>query len=123
MTKTYTSITVIPSSNFKWTAQIQYKESLFTRDEAILYASRNSCNLVVKYERRSGPLFDALQDPNMVYASADNCETVETVPVVAEPESVGWSRSMFRGVFGLARRLGAAASSSHQGNAMHAVHG
>jgi hypothetical protein len=107
MANANSSIAVIPSSNFKWTAQIQYKESLFTRDEAIRYASQYGCNLIVKYEKRTGPLFDVLQDPNLACASEDSGETVETVSVLAEPESTGWSRLMLRGVFGLAKRLGA----------------
>jgi hypothetical protein len=110
MANAYSRIAVIPSTRFKWTAQIQYKESLFTRDEAIRYASEHGCNLIVQYEKRSGPLFDALQDPNLVSTFEDCTEPVETVPVVAEPESHGWSKLMVRGVFGLARRLGAAAS-------------
>ena len=114
-------IAVIPCSRFKWTAEIQYMRSLETRDEAIRYASRSGCNLVVKYEKRSGPLFDVLRDPNVVFTSEDNCETVEVVPALAEPESVGWSKFMARGTFRLAKRIVTGGSTSHRGKAMPSV--
>ncbi len=115
------TITVIPSSSFKWTAQIQYKESLYTRDEAIQYASEHDCNLVVKYERRSGPLFDALQDPNLGSTPRVASEIVEVVTATAGPESASRSKSMLRGVFGFARRLGTAAITSHREKAIPSV--
>lgn len=105
MTNSSGSIAVISSSQFKWTAQVQYKESVFTRDEAIRYASEHDCNLIVKYEKRSGPLFDVLQDPDIVCTYESSQQTVETVHVEL-PNSGGWSKQLFRGVFGLAKRLG-----------------
>ncbi|MEJ2009380.1 MAG: hypothetical protein P8Z30_14700 [Acidobacteriota bacterium] len=121
MENAYSLIAVIPCSRFKWTAEIQYMKSLATRDEAIRYASRSGCNLVVKYEKRSGPLFDVLQDPNVVFTSEDSCETVEVVPVLAESESVGWTRFIFRGVFRLAKRIVTGGSTSHRDKAMPSV--
>ncbi|HUX10945.1 MAG TPA: hypothetical protein VMW51_09905 [Terriglobia bacterium] len=118
-------IAVIPCSKFKWTAQIQLKEALFTRDQAIRYASDHGCNLIVKYEKRSGPLFDVLHDPNAVYTSGDGCETietVETVAVLAKPEPTGWNGLVLRAVAGIAKRLGSAASTSHREKAVPAVH-
>jgi len=111
-------IAIIPWSSFKWTAQIQYKQSLYTQDEAIRYASRHGYNSVVKYEKRSGPLFDVLQDPDTVFTSEEGYETVEVRAELAEPESTGFSKSMFRGVFGLARRLVAGGSTSQRKKAM-----
>jgi hypothetical protein len=116
------TIALVPSAEFKWTAEIQYKESLASRDEAIRYASLHGCNLIVKYDRRSGPLFDVMHDPALRCTSEANCRSAETVSVVIEPKSAGWSKLMARGVFGLARRLGAAASTSHRGNAMTPAH-
>jgi hypothetical protein len=110
MVNASSTIAVISSSNFKWTAQVQYKESLENRDEAIRYASQHGCNLIVQYEKRTGPKWDVLQDPNLVCTSGVTYETIETVPVMIEPERTGWSELMLRGVFGFAKRFGAAAS-------------
>lgn len=123
MQKADTLIAIIPSTQFKWTAQIQYFESLPTRDEAILYASQHSCNLIVEYERRSGPKFDALQDPNLVCTSDVSGELVERVPVLIEPASSARSKRMLRGVFGLANRLAAVAGTSHRENVVNPVQG
>ncbi|TAM82627.1 MAG: hypothetical protein EPN47_08195 [Acidobacteria bacterium] len=114
MTNATSTIALIPSTEFKWTAQIQYKESLPSRDAAIRYAGLHGCNLIVKYDRRSGPLFDVMHDPNLAYESGTAVNPVETVRVEIEPERLGWRKSMARGVFGLfARRLASAASVSH----------
>ena len=110
MMNSYSAIAVIPSSNFKWTAEVQYKESLETRDAAILYASRHGCNMIVKYDRRTGPLFDVMHDPNLGTASGANTEmvkTAEVVPAIIETERIGWTKLMFRGMVGLAQKLGA----------------
>ena len=104
------SIAVVPCTHFKWTAQIQYKESLSTREEAIRYASRTGCNLIVIYEKRTGPKFDVLQDPNLDSEAESNDESSETVTVAAEPDSSGWGKLMFRSVFGFAKRLGSTTS-------------
>lgn len=116
------TIAIIPSSQFKWTFQIQYKESLPSRDEAIRYASRYGCNLIVEYSKRSGPLFDVLQDPEMVCTSEANPEFLEEVDVEIEPESAGWTRLMFRNLFRLVKRTGTAANNSSRQNAMHSAH-
>jgi hypothetical protein len=121
MSEVNTTIAIIPSSQFKWTFQVQYKESLSTRDEAIHYASRNNCNLIVQYSKRSGPQFDVLHDPELVCTSGVRCEPVETVQVVAQPESVGWSKLLFRGAFRLAKRMATGVKNSHHENAMPAV--
>lgn len=121
MTNSNGSIAIVPVSQFKWTAQIQYKESLFTRDEAIRYASEHDCNLIVQYEKRSGPLFDALHDPNLDFTFAESSEAVETVPVL-ETRSINRGKRMIRGVFGFARLFSAAPGSAHEQNAMPAVH-
>ena len=107
------TIALVPSTEFKWTAQIQYKESLASREEAIRYAGLHGCNLIVKYDRRSGPLFDVMHDPNVASVSEAYAETTETVSVVIEPERKGWSNMMARGVFGFARRHATATSASH----------
>jgi hypothetical protein len=107
------TIALVPSTEFKWTAQIQYKESLASREEAISYAGLHGCNLIVKYDRRTGPLFDVMNDPNLASVSGVYAETTETVSVVIEPEPTGRGKKMVRGVFGLfARRLATSASAS-----------
>ena len=121
MAEVNSTISIIQSSQFKWTFQVQYKESLNTRDEAILYASRHACNLIVQYSKRSGPQFDVLQDPELVCTTGTNCAKVETVPVIIEPESVGWSRLMLRRMFSLAKRVGSVAGSQQGKTAMAAV--
>jgi len=121
MVKSNGLIAVLPYSRFKWTAEIQYKESLFTQEEAIRFASQHGCNVIVKYEKRSGPLFDVLQDPNLVCTSEDGYETVEAIPV-AELESTGPSKRALRGVAGLIKWFGAAASPSHPEKAIPKAH-
>lgn len=115
-------IAVISSSHFKWEPEIQYMESFPTRDEAILYASERGCNLIVKYERRSGPPFDVLQDPHMVSTAGGDCETVDAVRVSPKAGPARRGKSFLLGLFGLAKRAGAE-NASHHGNAMPAVHG
>lgn len=104
MTKSNNLIAVIPWSRFKWTNEVQYKQSLFTQDEAVRYASQHGCNVIVKYEKRSGPLFDVFLDPEMAGMPEEGCETVEAVSL-EELGSARRSRSMFRGLFGLMKRL------------------
>lgn len=123
MSEVNSTIAIIPSSQFKWTFQVQYIESLFTRDEAILYASRNNCNLIVQYSKRSGPQFDVLQDPELVCTSGVSVERVETVPVIAEPESRAWSKLLLRRTFRLAKRLATGVKESSHKPAMPAVAG
>lgn len=113
MVSAYNTIALVPSTEFKWTAQIQYKESLPSREAAIRYAGLHGCNLIVKYDRRSGPLFDVMHDPNLASVSEANSDSTETVSVVIEPERKGWSKMMARGVFGFARRFATAASTAH----------
>jgi hypothetical protein len=106
------TIALVPSTEFKWTAQIQYIESLESRDEAIRYAGLHGCNLIVKYERRSGPLFDVLKDPNLACMSEDGSNSFETVTVAIEPEPASRGKRMARGVFGLFARRPATAESA-----------
>ena len=121
MSEGNSTIAIIPSSQFKWTFQVQYKESLPTRDDAIQYASRNGCNLVVQYSKRTGPQFDVLHDPELICTSGVKVETVEQVEVVPEPESVGWSKLLFRGVSRLARRMATGVKTPRHEKAMPAV--
>ena len=105
-------IAVISSSDFDWTAEIQYKESLETRDEAVRYASRHGFNMIVKYNMAAGVHFDVMHDPNLRSASdlgGDAVDVVEMVAVIIEPERHGWVRVMSRSVFNLGRRTSAAA--------------
>jgi len=97
------SIAIVSSTQFKWTAQIQYMESLANEEEAVRYASEHHCNLIVKYSKRSGPPFDVMNDPNMNCATEASNEVVETVPIVSEPESISWSKIVLRKVFGLCK--------------------
>jgi hypothetical protein len=112
MANTNNTITLVPVAEFKWTAEIQYKESLPSRDAAIRYAGMHGWNLIVMYDRRTGPLFDVMHDPNLVASeSEEHAETTETVSVVFDPEPAGLGTRMARGVFGLfSRRLATAAS-------------
>jgi hypothetical protein len=108
------TIAIVPSNEFKWTAQIQYQESLPTREEAIRYAGLHGFNLIVKYERRSGPLFDVMNDPNLACVSESGSASLETVSVEIEPESPSRGKKMARGIFGLfARRPDAATVTAH----------
>lgn len=116
------SIAVVPSTRFKWTAEIQYKESLSDQDEAIRYASQHHCNLIVKYHKRTGPLFDVMNDPGLSCATQIDEEAIETVPAVFEPESTGWSKLVLRSVFGLAKRIGGVPSNTQRNNAMTSAH-
>jgi hypothetical protein len=122
MSEENSTIAIIPSSQFKWTFQVQYKESLPTREDAIRYASRNGCNLVVQYSKRTGPQFDVLHDPELVCTSGVKVETVQKVEAVMEPESVGWSKLLFRRAFRLARRMATGVKTSQHDEAMPAVH-
>jgi hypothetical protein len=118
MSKGYNTIAVLPSNNFKWTAQVQYIETLPTRDDAVLYASEHDCNLIVVYERRPGPKFDVLQDPEKICTSLPQCEMVDIVPVDSDSESATWSRRgrgnrssfgrLFRAIMGSPRQKNAA---------------
>lgn len=107
-------IAVVPCSRFKWTAQIEYKESLYTRDEAIRFASQHGYNLIVKYERRPGPLFDVLRDPNLVCASEDSSETVEVVAALEKSEIASPSKRRLGGLASMIKWLvGSPANASH----------
>lgn len=123
MVNTNNTIAVVPSTHFKWTAQVQYMETLPTRDDAIRYASQRGCNLIVTYAKRTGPKFDVLQDPNLRQASEAETEKMQFVRVVYEPESVGWTKLMFRGMFRFAKRMGTVATASHRESAVNPVHG
>lgn len=105
-----TTITLVSCTHFKWTCQVQYKQSLPNRDEAIRYASRHGCNLIVQYHKRSGPLFDVMNDPELNTPSGNNDEQAETIHAEPEPESTGWGKLAFRSVLGLAKRFGRASN-------------
>src|SRR5215472_7929447 len=94
------TIALVPIAEFKWTAQIQYMESLESRDEAIRYAGLRGCNLIVKYDRRSGPLFDVMNDPNLGKDSGTAGVSIETVTVEVQPERTRWTHKVARGIFG-----------------------
>lgn len=114
MTKANNTIAIVPVSEFKWTAEIQYKESLASREDAIRYAGLHGWNLIVKYDRRTGPQFDVMNDPNRASMSEAYAETTETVSVEFELERAGLGKRMARGVLGLfSRRLDPAASVAH----------
>ena len=116
-------IAVVPCSRFKWTAQIEYKESLSTRDEAIRFASEHGYNLIVKYERRPGQLFDVLRDPNLVCTSEDGSETVEVVAALDESEFSSPSKRRLGGLAGMIKWLvGSSANTSRQEKATAEVH-
>lgn len=121
MSEVNNTIAIIPSSQFKWTFQVQYKESLPTRDAAIRYASRFNCNLIVQYTKRSGPLFDVLQDPEFVSFSGVDIESVERIQIIQEPESVGWSKLLLRGAFRLAKRMATGVKDTSHENAISRV--
>ncbi len=106
-------IAVISSSDFDWTAEIQYKETLETLDDAVRYASRHGFNMIVKYNMAAGVHFDVMHDPNLRPASdigADTVDTVEMVPVIIEPERHGWVHLLSERLVKLAGRIGATAS-------------
>jgi hypothetical protein len=103
------TITILQSSRFKWPFQVQYIESLETRDEAILYAGRHGCNLIVQYSRRTGPQFDVLQDPEQVCTSVADSEVIQIAQdELMQRHSSGRSRSALSGIADLIRRFSAA---------------
>lgn len=100
------TITILQSSHFKWPFQVQYIESLSTRDEAIQYAGRHGCNLIVQYSRRTGPQFDVLQDPEHVCTSVAESEVVEIAhDEMMGAQSNGRSRSALSGLANLIKRF------------------
>lgn len=100
------TITILQSSKFNWPFQVQYIESLETRDEAIRYAGRHGCNLIVQYSRRTGPQWDVLQDPEQVCTSAAESEVVEIAQEeLMEDRANGRSRSALSGLASLIKRL------------------
>lgn len=111
-------IAVIPWSRFKWTCEAQYKQSLYTREEAIRYASRHGYNVVVEFEKRSGPLFDVFLDPDVDCQSDEDYEIVEVVDVLEESGPARRRRPIFRSLAGLFRRHRAGASIPQQGKAL-----
>jgi len=102
------SITLISCTHFNWTARIQYRKSLSNRNDAIKYATRHGCNLIVQYYRRSGPLFDVMVDPELSCASSVNKAHTETIATEPEPESTGWGMLVLQSMLGLAKRFGPA---------------
>jgi hypothetical protein len=106
MGNTSNTITILQSSRFKWPFQVQYIESLETRDEAIRYAGRHGCNLIVQYSRRTGPQFDVLQDPQQVCTSITDGEVIElSSEELMSAQSNGRSRTALSGIADLIRRF------------------
>lgn len=105
------TLALLTSSEFKWTAQIQYMVSLGNRDEAIRYASQHGCNLIVKYEKRSGPQFDVMLDPDSSWTARTDCEVIDATPAL---KSGGWKKRSLLGMFGLSRRVPSAAAAVSQ---------
>jgi|GEM_PF-2728504 hypothetical protein len=102
------TISVIPSSNFNWTARIEFKESFTDRDEAIRYASRHGYNLIVRYSK-GGTRFDVMWDLDGTVTSDTAAELVETVPVVEVPDERSWSQTIAEKLVGVLARFGAVA--------------
>ncbi|HET7101136.1 MAG TPA: hypothetical protein VFJ52_08305, partial [Terriglobia bacterium] len=103
------TIKLLQSNHFKWPFQVQYIESLETRDEAIQYAGRHGCNLIVQYSRRTGPMFDVLQDPEQVCTSIAEAEVIEiSSDELMQAQSTGRSRSALASVADLIKRFSAA---------------
>ena len=100
------TIKLLQSHQFKWPFQVQYIESLETRDEAIQYAGRHGCNLIVQYSRRPGPQFDVLQDPEQVCTSIAECEVIEIqADDMMQAQSSKRSRSALTGLTSLIMRF------------------
>lgn len=106
MANSTSTIKILQSQHFKWPFQVQYIESLQTRDEAIQYAGRHGCNLIVQYSRRTGPQFDVLQDPEQVCTSIAQCEVIKIESTEAmQAQTSGRSRSTLTGLAGLIKRF------------------
>jgi hypothetical protein len=97
------TLALLSSSEFKWTAEIQYMESLENRDEAIRYASQHGCNLIVKYEKRTGPQFDVMLDPDSRWTSQAASGQSEPVPARRKKRGI-------LGMFGISRRIDSTAA-------------
>lgn len=93
------TLALLTSSEFKWTAQIQYMGTVSNRDEAIRYASEHGCNLIVKYEKRSGPQFDVMLDPESSWTSEAGSSKFETVTAEKSRKKRG-----ILGILGFGRR-------------------
>ncbi len=109
------TLALLSSSEFKWTAEIQYMESLENRDEAIRYASQHGCNLIVKYEKRTGPQFDVMVDPQSRWTSQAASGQLESVSAGRKATNAGPKKRGILGMFGLSRRTPstAAGASKH----------
>ena len=108
------TLALLSSSEFKWTAEIQYMESLENRDEAIRYASQHGCNLIVKYEKRTGPQFDVMLDPESRWTSQAGSGQLKSVTDRRKAKSAGRKRRGILGMFGLSRRIDATAAGASQ---------
>lgn len=107
-------IAVIPWKRFKWTAEAQWRQSLYTEEEAIRYASQHGCNVVVKFEKRPGPLFDVFQDPDVDCTSDQGYQIVEAVAASDERKSARRRGSIFGSLAGLFKRPGVATGASQE---------
>ena len=114
MGNTNSTLALLTSSEFKWTAQIQYIETLNNREEAIRYATQHGCNLIVKYEKRSGPQFDVMLDPDSRWTSEAGSGQFQSAPALKEAMSGRRKKRGFLGMFGLAGRIETAATSVSQ---------
>ncbi len=110
MGKSNNTLALVTSSEFKWTAEIQYMETLTNRDEAIRYAGRHGCNLIVKYEKRNGPQFDVMIDPESRWTSEAGSGQSAKGPAVEKAKSGGQRKRGLMGMFGFAKRMDDAAA-------------
>lgn len=108
------TLALLTSSEFKWTAEIQYMGTLGNRDEAIRFASKHGCNLIVKYEKRSGPQFDVMLDPDSRWTSEAGSGRPGPARVVEAAKSGEQKKHGLLSMFGLARRIEAASASVSQ---------
>lgn len=102
------TIVVIPSKQFRWPVHVEYKETFFTRDDALSYASERGYNLIVRYDKASGTEFDVLRDPDCECTSGPETEFIKIETMSDEHDSAGWNTSRLRDAFKLGRRLAAA---------------
>lgn len=102
------TLALLSSSEFKWTAQIQYMETLNSRDEAIHYATEHGCNLIVKYEKRTGPQFDVMLDPESKWTSHAGPGKLDSARNLKGPKSGGRKKRGLLGMFGLTKRTDSA---------------
>lgn len=99
------TLALVSSSEFKWTAQIQYMGTVSSRADAIRYASEHGCNLIVKYEKRTGPQFDVMLDPEPSWTSDAGSSQFSTASAAGTDKK----KRGILGILGLGRRNSSAA--------------